>query len=699
MGLTGYRALALAGCAAISLSTALTIPAYAQTVALPEITILGELIERRSQDATTSVGVITNERIQQEQILDFHDALNAAANTLSTRGSSNNSGITIRGINSEGLSQNQSSNSAPVIGVIVDGAMQNAEAVRRGVRSIWDVEQVEILRGPQSTLQGKNAAAGAVLVKTKDPTFSWQAMAEITAGTHDLFSTGIMLSGPLIPNELAFRVAGQIYRAENDIRYTDPANTRLGEDRFGNIRGKILWTPSSIPGLRALFTVAHTDDRPSTNTVTGPDYFARVYTMGLINTSVDFRTTKTNNYISDISYALTGALKIRSITAYAATDTEVSTAPGNIAYIRGDDRRGSDFTQDFRLELENSGNGFSGVAGLFYGDFTTKFNSLVTYAGPLVYQDFAGRYNTKSLAVYADIRYRLDRWVFIAGGRALRDDIKSRAMGSYFNGAIPFDDSTNASFDAFLPKAGVTFDLTSNQTIGFTYQEGYRSGFNDVSNAFGFPQQYSVKPEYLKAYEFSYRSKWMADRLQVNANVFYYDYRDQQVAYEPGLPGLAIITNANKSHLYGAEFETRFLATERLTVYASLGLLWTKFDDVFVPPPGGGNVSGNQFTESPSYTINVGGMYKDPSGFFIGANSRFIDGYFSYGALDNDPLRYVDSAIIVDARLGWEFKSSTLTVFAKNLFDERYLTYIANGGTQAGVGDTRQFGVTWQVRY
>jgi outer membrane receptor protein involved in Fe transport len=360
MGLIGYRALAFAGCTAISLS--LSIPAYAQTIALPEITILGELIERRSQDATTSVGVITNERIQQEQILDFHDALNATANALSTRGSSNNSGITIRGINSEGLSQNQSANSAPVIGVIVDGAMQNAEAVRRGVRSIWDVEQVEILRGPQSTLQGKNTAAGAVLVKTKDPTFSWQAMAELTAGTHELFSTGVMLSGPLIPNELAFRVAGQIYRAENDIRYSDPGNARLGEDRFGNIRGKILWTPASIPGLRALFTVAHTDDRPSTNAVTGPDFFARVYTQGLINTSVDFRSTKTNNYISDISYALTGALKIRSVTAYAATDTDVSTAPGNIAYIRGDDRRGSDFTQDFRLELENSGNGFSGVA-------------------------------------------------------------------------------------------------------------------------------------------------------------------------------------------------------------------------------------------------------------------------------------------------------------------------------------------------
>lgn len=156
MGLVGYRALALAGCTGISLT--LSIPAYAQTQALPEITIFGEKVERPSVDVTTSVGVVTGERIQQEQIFDFHEALNAVANALSTRASQNNGGITIRGINSEGLSQNQSASSAPVIAVIVDGAMQNAEAVRRGLRSLWDVEQVEVLRGPQSTLQGKNAA-------------------------------------------------------------------------------------------------------------------------------------------------------------------------------------------------------------------------------------------------------------------------------------------------------------------------------------------------------------------------------------------------------------------------------------------------------------------------------------------------------------------------------------------------------------
>jgi iron complex outermembrane recepter protein len=125
--------------------------------------------------------------------------------------------------------------------------------------------------------------------------------------------------------------------------------------------------------------------------------------------------------------------------------------------------------------------------------------------------------------------------------------------------------------------------------------------------------------------------------------------------------------------------------------------------------PATGNFSGNQFPEAPGYSVNVGGLYQDPLGWFAGANARFIDGFYSYGDLANTPARHVDNAVIVDARVGWEFKNpnglpltSKLTFFAKNLFDERYLTYISNlsGGVRtAGVGDSRQFGLQLSVKY
>lgn len=695
-------------------------------VQLEEITIHGEKANRTAAETTTSVGVVTGQRIEQEQIRDIHEAINSTANAISTRAVGGNSGITIRGINSEGLSQNQSANSAPVIAVIVDGAVQNTETVRRGVRSVWDVEQVEVLRGPQSTLQGRNATAGAVFVKTRDPTFNWYAAGEQIFGTHDLSSTGLTLSGPLVANELAFRLAGQMYRSNMDILYTDPRNNVLGEDRFENARGKLLWTPSALPGLRALLTFAHTDDRPGRNSVTGPNYFDRVYRED--SGFIDYRNTKTNNYIADISYSLSPAIQVRSVTSFAQTNTDINSAPGAPFYLRDDERKGGDFTQDLRLEIENSGNGLSGVAGLYYGQFTTRTNSRILFdglpgllPGLQTLQRFTSNNETKSLAAYADAKYRIDRFAFIFGGRALQDGVGSTMVGTLydptlffippFTGYAALNDRTSETFNRFLPKLGATYDVTPNQTVGFTYSQGYRQGFADY-----FPFQgpffgiYRVQPETLDAYEVSYRSRWLDDTLQFNANVFYYDYTNQQVAFEPPgtlVPGYAVITNARKSHSYGAEFETRYRFTDKFTAYASVGLLKSHFDDIVIPATG--NFSGNQFPEAPGYSVNVGGLYQDPLGWFAGANARFIDGFYSYGDLANTPARHVDNAVVVDARVGWEFKNpnalpltSKLTLFAKNLFDERYLTYISNpsaGVRTAGVGDSRQFGLQLSVKY
>jgi len=257
-------------------------------------------------------------------------------------------------------------------------------------------------------------------------------------------------------------------------------------------------------------------------------------------------------------------------------------------------------------------------------------------------------------------------------------------------------------------------DVELLRVLGLTYSEGYRAGFADYFPFQGaFSGIYRVQPESLKSYEVSYRSRWLDDALAFNANFFYYDYSNQQVAFTPTdfnvLPGYAIITNASKSHAYGAEFEARYRFNDRFTAYASLGLMRSHFDDIKIPPAS--EFSGKEFPEAPGYTFNVGGIYQDPLGWFVGANARFVDGFYSYGDLANTPARYVDSAVIVDARVGWELRSpsavpfitsSKLTVFAKNLLDEKYLTYIStpsSGVRTAGIGDSRQFGVSWAVRF
>ena len=211
-----------------------------------------------------------------------------------------------------------------------------------------------------------------------------------------------------------------------------------------------------------------------------------------------------------------------------------------------------------------------------------------------------------------------------------------------------------------------------------------------------------MKPEFLDSYEVSYRSQWLNQTLSFNGNVFYYDYTNQQVAFDEefGAGGiefpLSYIFNADSSHAYGAEFEARWRPIVPLQLYASLGLMRTEFDSFNSP---NGDFSGNEFPDAPGHTIAAGGMYRDRSGWFAGANLRYTDGYYSGGDLANTPLRFVDGYTTVDVRTGWEAGPYTLTVFAKNVFNEEYVTSIENGADEATVGDERLVGVTLNGRF
>jgi outer membrane receptor protein involved in Fe transport len=210
----------------------------------------------------------------------------------------------------------------------------------------------------------------------------------------------------------------------------------------------------------------------------------------------------------------------------------------------------------------------------------------------------------------------------------------------------------------------------------------------------------TVKPEYLDSYEVSYRSNWADNTISFNANAFYYDYKNQQVAFERDLYGIlpypvSIILNAESSQAYGAEFEARWRPIAPLQLYGSLGLMRTEFESFNSAQ---GNFTGSEMPEAPAYTIAAGGMWKDRSGWFAGANMRHTDGYYSAGDLANSPLRFVSGYTTVDARVGWEWEHYTLTVFAKNVFDEKYVTYIQPTSTgvpdRAAVGDEQLVGVT-----
>ncbi|KQQ46109.1 TonB-dependent receptor [Rhizobium sp. Leaf311] len=662
------------------------------TTTLPTIVVTGEKFGRDQFTTFTSVEVFTGGELHDLVRPTLNDALNSPPNIRSFLSGEGNSDIVIRGLSSEGVTAPSRSN--PVISVVVDGAEQGVEATRRGTRGVWDVEQVEVLRGPQSTTQGRNALAGSVVIKTKDPTYTPEASFEGVTGTDKYRSGAFAVSAPIVKDELAFRIAGQVFRGENGIDYVDPSISDVGENEFEEIRGKLLWEPAEWAGFKGLFTVSRTHDKPAWGAVSGPDFFARRFDA----TTAERRDTYVNRYIADLSYEFNEDWKIQSITSFVDTDVDINSPRTStltaFQFIRDDTREGGDFSQDIRLTYGSEDSQFSGVFGVFAGRSTFDLDSNIqAVADPsipfiLPFQLLQAKNESETVALYADTRYEfVDRWTLLSGGRLVHDKVSANYTGSLLDistfGYVPLTENNSVSNTEFLPKIGLAFELDENQNLAATATKGYRPGFSEL--VIGTTTVNKVDPETLWAYELAYRSKWLEDRLQVNGNIFYYDYKNQQVPleFDPRFPGQTISLNAAESHSYGAELDIRYSFDNGLELFGGLGLMKTKFDK--------GDFAGNEFPEAPSLTASFGGIYKHESGLFAGGDVSFTDGYYSKGDVNN--LRSLDSFTVLNANIGYEKDNFKITAFAQNLLDEEYLTSIATNGQTATVGEGRSFGI------
>lgn len=676
--------------------------APAGAIELDAITVSGEKLTRDLANVYSSVGVVTGEQFFDYAIEDLDSALNKLANTRVSSANRGNSGIVIRGLSSDGLTQ--PTNSSPTIAMIVDGASQNGEGIRRGNRGTWDIANVEVFRGPQSTLQGRNAMGGAVVVNSNDPTWHWEGAVEGDyLGSSDSGYTGMgafMLSGPIIDNQLAFRVAGQYQEGERGISFADPLNDDLDNDEFAQIRAKVLITPEKLDGFEALITVSRTHDKPGVAVASGPDYLARRFNSDV--SSVEIRQTDVTNVVANLSQEIGDGITLRSVSAYIGTDAKIDSPAGSTAFIRDEVREGQDFTEDLRIELEEGVRPLSGVIGLNYGRFSNKPDSQITLNMPdfglfdMLYQDLEGQNLLTSAAIYADMRYALtERWSVLFGGRLGYERVENVLKGEVLNldtfAYDPVDVDAATDYVVALPKLGIAYAIDPRQTVAFTVSEGFRAGFATVDFD---GQPYDVAPEKLWAYEIAYRSKWFDDRLEINVNAFYYDYEDLQIDIDDPNPlsPQTITANIGQAHAYGGEVELRARITQEFTAFASLGLLKTKFDSAVTAT---GDYTGNEFPEAPAVTFNMGGIYRHASGFFASADLAYTDSYYSVGDIANTAAERVSAFTIVNAALGYEAQKWSLTLYAKNIFDEQYLTGISvsDFDSEATIGDGRMIGV------
>ena len=268
-------------------------------------------------------------------------------------------------------------------------------------------------------------------------------------------------------------------------------------------------------------------------------------------------------------------------------------------------------------------------------------------------------------------------------------------------GATSVEPIRTITYDAWLPKLGLTWDVTPNASLSATAQRGYRAGGAGINQQRG--QAFTYSPEYTWNYEVALRSDWFDRKLSFNANAYYIDWRDQQVSVQltPGSVFDTQVVNAGKSRLYGIEAELRGRPTRTLELYAGVGHSRTKFLDFTVPlGTAKWSATGNEFANAPHWTASAGGTWRSSGGLFANVNATYRDALFQ--STIDQAVRDIRPITLVNAKLGWQGRHFGAFLLATNIFDRQQPTSFFNdfdGRVRGTMSDPRILGLSFEGRF
>lgn len=658
-----------------------------------EIIVTGEKRAKSLQDTQISVAVLNGATLERQIVTDLEEALLRVGNAdISTTGD-----LSIRGIRKQGPTGGIPTNRM-VLGYYVDNVALSSQAQRFAL-SNWDIQQVEVLRGPVTTVQGRNALAGGLLVTTERPQHEWGGKARVSYGEYNTYQLAGALTGSLIRDTLAFRVSIDHNKSEGYVTNITRSEDDYGQGGSTTIRGKLLFEPTSLPKLNATLAFTHITGDKTTGMVEiiGPDFDKR---QSIASAPTLSKAEGINLYSLTVGYDLSDNLSFKSVTAYQDSDIvnagpfqeTDTTHPQRTIFGAFSD---SLFSQEFLLSYTNDR--LEALAGLYYADVKNEQERGGTFEAALFNPQLFGLdatsvaplgENITNYAGFADINYQLTDWLKLTGG--IRIDHEENTFTRSSNGlevpalaltlipALP-EFSTEQSGTEILPKFGAVATLNEDVSLGFTYSRGYRPGGSGVNLIeilrTGTPDFYEYGAEQTNNYEASFRSQWLDRALTINANAYLIDWSNQQVnvlgSFGAGFDD-TVITNAAASTVKGIEVDIiRHMGN--LELYSSFAFSDTKYDSFTA---NGQDFSGLEFLRSPKFSGSVGGSYSFDNGFYLSANVNHIGSSFQ----NNENTVSLPSYTIVNASAAYEFKNYRIFAFAKNMFDTDAITQISFEG-------------------
>ncbi|HEY0282694.1 MAG TPA: TonB-dependent receptor, partial [Rhizomicrobium sp.] len=501
------------------------------------------------------------------------------------------------------------SNNSSTVGVYVDEVAYPVPASTQGL--FFDLSRVEVLRGPQGTLYGRNTTGGAINFITNRPTDTFGAGAKLQYGSYNAFRGEAYVSGP-IADDLQFRLAATTEQG-GAWQKNRTTGASLGDRDTSAVRGQLAWAPtqsvdflleanwgydkSESPGLYLFSPLDYAPPLPPVPADTkrsNTGWGGSVAFQGLTGIAPDEKPfhDSVNQGVSLHTSVDFGVAELTSITAYQHlrrreyNDWDASAyAYAGVYFNTGAEV----FSQEVRLASAEAGP-FTWLAGVYYSNetldeaFYSDFWQAFGFDTRTTYKQYVS-----SIAAFAQAEYQFTDSLKLVGGLRAEDEVRKQkgyaTAGVYAPGTPPADFSPPADkslkSQPLTGKVELEYKPTETALLYASISQGVKSGGFTAYNVPSSSSVQAFKPETLWAYEAGFKTTFGDGTLQLNGSVFYYDYHNQQVQsaiWTTAYGAIGAIVNAEKSHLYGGELELQWRPVENLFISQNVGYKDGSFD-------------------------------------------------------------------------------------------------------------------------
>jgi iron complex outermembrane receptor protein len=625
------------------------------------ITIDGDFRSTSLQKTASSLSVIASDEISARNAQNLEEIIARTPNVNFSSGTQRARYYQIRGIGERSQFKEPIN---PSVGLVIDGIDFSSIG---SIASTFDVEQVEVYRGPQGTRFGANAMAGMINITSSAPTDVFEGKVRLSAGNYDSYSAGLVLSGPAT-EKVNYRLALEQYRSDgfidNDFLNRDDTNNR---DEL-TMRGKLAIAINKDLTLDITTFIADFDN--------GYDAFSLDNTRHTLSDQPGFDRQDTKALATKFTYQGLSDFTLETIISYADSALDYG-YDEDWAYVgirpaweySSEDHYFRDKTSatfELRALSEQGGKIFNGstawVTGIYFKQEKEDLLRQYTYLS----SDFSSSFDSDNIAAFIQFDSQLSQQLSLTTG------LRLERRNSVYN------DSEQLSFDPSDTMVGgkvvLSYQADKNNLFYGSVNRGYKAGGANTDGSLP-TELREFTAEYLWNYELGYKVSLLDNQAYVRSAVFYMDRDDMQVRTsflqerEDGSTDfVSYLGNAATGNNLGLELEAGWQISPELEIYGAVGLLDTQYNG-FIDADGN-DKSGDEQAHAPSYQFNLGLNYQLSDHLRVNIS---VDGKDEF--LFSDSHNEKSAAIeVVNMSISYAKDDWQVKLWARNLFDESYAT-------------------------